>query len=293
MGDTLINIQRRRQSAADLGSVVRTMKAMATSNITQYEQAVHSLQDYYRTILLGLHASLKSGHIALAAKAQNNKSQFNLALIFGSDQGLVGRFNEHICTYAHKGLKDLSGDTELWAVGERSYSLLLDEGLKPSRLFSVPNSVSAITPLVNSILRRSEEYRHDKHSFRFFIFNNQPLPNEGYRQANQQLFPPDEKWEKEIQSINWPSGNLPQVIGNTENTFGALIREYLFVSLYKASAESLAAENASRLDAMQRAEKNIDEMLDDLNRNYNKLRQGNIDAELFDVIASFEALKTK
>lgn len=97
--------------------------------------------------------------------------------------------------------------------------------------------------------------------------------------------------EKEIREITWPGKNLPQVIGPTEDVFGALIREYLFVSLYKASAESLAVENVSRLDAMRRAEKNIDEMLDDLNREYNKLRQSNNDSELFDVIAGFEALK--
>lgn len=93
--------------------------------------------------------------------------------------------------------------------------------------------------------------------------------------------------------MEWPSQNVPQVIGGTENTLRTLISEYLFVSLYKASAESLAAENASRLEAMERAEKNIDEMLDDLKRGYNRLRQSTIDEELFDVIAGFEALREK
>jgi F0F1-type ATP synthase, gamma subunit len=67
----------------------------------------------------------------------------------------------------------------------------------------------------------------------------------------------------------------------------------LFVSIYKACAESLASENASRLEAMQRAEKNIDEILDDLKQSYNRIRQATIDEELFDVIAGFEALKDK
>ena len=73
----------------------------------------------------------------------------------------------------------------------------------------------------------------------------------------------------------------------------ALIKEYLFVSIFKACAESLASENASRLAAMQRAEKNIDEILDDLKQNYNRLRQSTIDEELFDVVAGFEALKDR
>ena len=68
------------------------------------------------------------------------------------------------------------------------------------------------------------------------------------------------------------------------------IREYLFVSLFRACAESLASENASRLAAMQRADKNIDELLEELNRTFHRLRQSGIDEELFDVISGFEAL---
>ena len=72
-----------------------------------------------------------------------------------------------------------------------------------------------------------------------------------------------------------------------------LIREYLFVSLFRACAESLASENASRLAAMQRADKNIDELLEELNGTFHRLRQSSIDEELFDVIAGFEALMPK
>ena len=293
MSDTLINLQRRKKSAADLGSVVRTMKAMATSNITQYEMAVQSLQDYYRTISLGLYTCIKKEKLSLISPNKDSKNRLNVAVVFGSDQGLVGRFNDLITSFALKTIKDLAGQIETWAVGERAYTLLMDEGYTPTRLFNVPNSISAITPLVNQILIRSEEKRQEYPNYSFYIFHNSPGPGESYWQEGQQLFPPEEKWEAEILKTTWPSQNLPQVIGEVESTFRALIREYLFVSIYKASAESLAAENASRLEAMQRAEKNIDEMLDELNQDYNRLRQSTIDAELFDVIAGFEALKKK
>jgi F-type H+-transporting ATPase subunit gamma len=73
----------------------------------------------------------------------------------------------------------------------------------------------------------------------------------------------------------------------------AFTREYLFITLFKACAESLASENASRLAAMQRAEKNIDSLMTDLNRIFYRLRQSSIDEELFDVIAGFNALSSK
>ncbi|MBF0234639.1 MAG: F0F1 ATP synthase subunit gamma, partial [Desulfamplus sp.] len=74
------------------------------------------------------------------------------------------------------------------------------------------------------------------------------------------------------------------------STLRAFIHEYIFVSLFRACAESLASENASRLAAMQRADKNIDELLEELNGSFHRLRQSGIDEELFDVISGFEAL---
>jgi F-type H+-transporting ATPase subunit gamma len=81
-------------------------------------------------------------------------------------------------------------------------------------------------------------------------------------------------------------------MGNNTTAVRALIREYLFVSLFRACAESLASENASRLAAMQRADKNISELLEDLTRTFHRLRQDRIDEELFDVISGFEVLSS-
>jgi len=64
----------------------------------------------------------------------------------------------------------------------------------------------------------------------------------------------------------------------------SIIRDFL------PSPNSLASENASRLAAMQRADNNIDELLDDLNGTFHHLRQSGIDEELFDVIAGFKVL---
>jgi F-type H+-transporting ATPase subunit gamma len=81
-------------------------------------------------------------------------------------------------------------------------------------------------------------------------------------------------------------------MGSHSRTLRLLLREYLFISLFRACAESLAAENASRLAAMERADKNIDELLADLRTRYQRRRQGAIDEELFDVTAGFEALSS-
>ena len=83
------------------------------------------------------------------------------------------------------------------------------------------------------------------------------------------------------------------MIGGNADNLRALIGEYLFVSLFRACAESLASENASRLAEMQRADRNIDDMLGSLNGKFHTLRQSAIDEELFDVVSGFEALSNE
>ena len=104
------------------------------------------------------------------------------------------------------------------------------------------------------------------------------------------MLPLDAQWQQGLAKVPWPTENLPEVMGGGTATLRALIREYLFISLFRACAESLASENASRLAAMQRADKNIDDLLEKLHGTFHRLRQSGIDEELFDVISGFEAL---
>jgi F-type H+-transporting ATPase subunit gamma len=104
------------------------------------------------------------------------------------------------------------------------------------------------------------------------------------------LLPLDAQWQQGLIKVRWPTGNLPEVMLGGAATVRVLIREYLFISLFRACAESLASENASRLAAMERADRNIDELLANLHGTFHRLRQSGIDEELFDVISGFEAL---
>jgi F-type H+-transporting ATPase subunit gamma len=215
------------------------------------------------------------------------------AVVFGSDQGLVGQFNEVVADYAVKTLGALSAKPEVWAVGERVQERLVDAGMPLVGLFAVPNSVNAITPLVGQILVESETRHGQGQVTELHLFYNRPTSGTAYAPVSQRLLPLDEDWRRKLAELPWPTGNLPEVMGGVAATLRALIRGYLFVSLFRACAESLASENASRLAAMQRADKNIDELLDDLNRTFHRLRQSGIDEELFDVVSGFEALSAE
>jgi len=292
MSDTTASLRRKISSAGDLQSVVRTMKALAASSISQYEQSARALADYYRTVELGLSMCFrKSAQAALMTEGNGRTDEASVgAIVFGSDQGLVGQFNDVVADFAVKNLAALPGKPQVWAVGERVHGRLSDAGLPLVGLFAVPNSVKAITPLVGQILVESETRHSQGEVTELHLFYNRPTSGAVYAPVSQRLLPLDETWRRKLAELPWPTGNLPEVMGSGTATMRALIREYLFVSLFRACAESLASENASRLAAMQRADKNIDELLEHLNGTFHRLRQSGIDEELFDVISGFEAL---
>ena len=295
MSETTASLHRKISSAGDLQSVVRTMKALAASSIGQYEQSVRALADYYRTVELGLSICFRErAPAALMTEAKGRANEASVgAIVFGSDQGLVGQFNDVVADFAVKTLAALPGKAQVWAIGERVHGRLADAGLPLMGLFSVPNSVQAITPLVGQILVASEAHHSDGEVTELFLFHNRPTSGAVYAPVSRRLLPLDEAWRRELALLPWPTKNLPEVMGGGTATLRALIREYLFVSLFRACAESLASENASRLAAMQRADKNIDELLEDLNGAFHRLRQSGIDEELFDVISGFEALSSE
>lgn len=292
MTETTESLRTKIDRAKDLQSVVRTMKALAASNIGQYEKSVSALSDYYHTVELGLGLCFRK--IAFMPAPEEGKGQKNGligAVVFGSDQGLVGQFNDIIADYAVKELEALPGKAQVWAVGERVYSRLLDEGFPPIGLYNVPNSVKAITPLIAQILVENEKLRSQDEDAELHLYYNRHKTRVTYEPVSQRLLPFDETWRDDLTKLSWPTKNLlPEVMGDITETLRALISEYLFVSLFRACVESLASENSSRLAAMQRADKNIDELLDNLNGEYYRVRQSGIDEELFEVVSGFEAL---
>lgn len=292
--ETQESLRRKLSGAEDLKSVVRTMKVVAASNIGQYETAVSSLGDYYRTVSMGIIAYLRQEKInAIIEKKEpkSNKEKVICAIVFGSDQGLVGQFNDSLADFVSQSLQNFEGRKQIWSVGERVQLLLTDMGYNNTKTFAVPGSVKSITPLVQQILVQSDALFNDNKTNEVYIFHNQPKSAADYIPTIQRLLPLDEKWRQSYTALKWPTNLVPQLIGGAEQTLLALIHAYLFTSLFKACAESLASENASRLVSMQRAEKNIDELLVELSHKFHSLRQSSIDEELFDVVSGFEVMK--
>lgn len=283
MSETTEHLRHKIDGATDLKSVVRTMKSIAGASIAQYEEAVRALSGYMHTVELGIAACLR--HRDPAPEPPARPAPVG-AVVFGTDQGLVGQFNEQLTAF-------VLGDAppqKVWVIGERMGSQF--EGASPSvqAVYPTPNSVNGITSLISRVLRDIEAARETSGIDTMLIYHHEPTLEGGYAPARHQLLPLDRDWQLRHARLRWPTTQIPEVIDQGPSPLAALLREYLFVSLYRACAESLASENASRLAAMQRAEKNISDMLDELGHQFNQVRQDAIDAELFDLVAGFEVL---
>jgi F-type H+-transporting ATPase subunit gamma len=294
LSDTQVSLRRKIDGAVKLESVVRTMKAVAASSIGQYEAAVRALADYERSVELGLSVCFRQGWPTFMPSSRKKGTGTVGVIVFGSDQGLVGQFNEAMAEFVESTLSTLPGEKKIWTVGERMNARLTDARLPLAGKFGVPISVKAITSLVGQ-LQMATEAPGERACTEVQVFYTRPASGGRglFEPVHQRLLPLDEQWQKDSAQIHWPTKNLPELFGRDEATLRAFIREFLFISLFKACAESLASENASRLAAMQRAEKNIDSLLKNLNRTFHRLRQSSIDEELFDVIAGFNALSQK
>ncbi|NBK26233.1 MAG: F0F1 ATP synthase subunit gamma, partial [Spirochaetia bacterium] len=253
-------------------------------------ESVQALADYYESIELALGACLRSETQGNSFAQERSTSPVIDAVVFGSDQGLVGQFNDIVADYAGKRLSKLSKKSRVWAVGERVHACLIDAGIPVFDVFELPSSVKGIAPLVGQILVDSQSHHTADESVHLYLFYNRPRSREAYTPHMQRLLPLDEEWLTRLRERPWPSGRYAQIVGEGTMTLRALINEYLFVSLFRSCAESLASENASRLASMQRATQNIDELLKNLQGDYHRLRKNGIDEELFDVIAAFDSL---
>ena len=135
-----------------------------------------------------------------------------------------------------------------------------------------------------------EEWRSRKKIDRVILFFSEHLSGASYRPHALRLWPVDLEWLQNLEKKEWPTRSLPTFTMGWNRLFSLLIRQYLFVSLYRAFAESLASENASRLASMQGAERNIEERLRELNAQFHQQRQMSITEELLDIVAGFTAL---
>ncbi|NLT43537.1 MAG: F0F1 ATP synthase subunit gamma [Anaerolineae bacterium] len=293
MPDTIEALRARIASTEDLLSIVTTMKVIASVNIRHYEKAVRSLDGYHHTLELGFRVALfgSSGEFPLDDSVSLDEPMGILA--FGSEQGMAGRFNEVILGHALDEIARLNPNKrECHAIvlGGRLANRMRGADFAAYSEIPMPSSVAGLAPRVREALITVERWHSELGVHRVYLFHNRPRGSAAIAPVTSQLLPVDLQWLRRLASEPWQSRSLPIYTIDWLPLFSSLVRELLFSNIYRAFAESLAAENASRLASMQAAESNIREQIDALWSQYRHLRQTAVTEEILDIIAGFEAL---
>jgi len=285
---SLEHLHKKIKTAQDLLSVVKTMKALAAVNIRQYERAAESLEEYNAIVDMGwqilFHSLTRFPHAKITPEA--------IILVLGSDQGMCGRFNEIILEQAVSHEHELAGEnisTLFWTVGER-IKAGIDDLAESTEHYALPGSMQGILTQAQLIVRQLEFYKREKGIDTLFVIHNRLANGGGYHPVKIRLLPLDQSWLAGYKDRRWPGPSLPMIGLAQGELFSHLFHHYLFASLYRAFVQSMASENAARLASMQAAEKNIMERQEELQAQFRETRQSTITAELFDIVAGFEAL---
>ncbi len=291
--ESLDQLHKQLDSLNELRTIVKTMKALSAASINQYEQAVNALAGYYQTVARGLHVVMRDMESAPPPTAHTDKPRRLAAIVLGSDHGLCGRFNEDIASYALDSMNSTTAEPEnrlILAVGARVASSLESNGQAIEENFLVPGSAEQITASVQQILLKIDEWREQSGMEHVYLFYNRHSGGSSYQSTGFKLLPIDLRNFHRLKEEHWPSRSLPTFSMNREQLLSRLLHQYLFVSIFRASAESQASEHASRLAAMQSAQRNLDERLGEVTMVFRRARQNAITSELLDVVSGFEAL---
>ncbi len=288
--ESLQSLSKRITSTTKLQGIVKSMKTLAAVSIRQYERALESLDSFVEVIDQGLIVALRE--TPLPHSPPDSPEAARVLVVFGSDQGLCGRFNEKLAEFIGDHLRSHHIEAQhlkLLVIGARIGSRLEASGLPITEQFWVPGSVSGINMNVYQVLLTLEQWLSQERIRHVEIFYNRYERLTAAEPSHEVLLPLDKGHLQGLASSPWQGPTLPSHRIRPDKLFSGLVRQYLMVSLFRAQAESLASEQASRLRSLQSAEKNIEEHVEELQGEFRIKRQATVTSELLDLVAGFKA----
>ncbi len=295
--ETLDNLKKTLDTSKSIKQVVSTMKALSGANIKKYEKIVKILYTYKSNVELALQAimmhndKININELEFIGQSKNKKAK-NLVVVFGSNQGLCGRFNDKIANFTIDDIQN-TDENKVIVVGERLSMLLSNTKLKIFKTIPVPNSIENISNTIYELLAVIEKEIEEKTINKVFLYYTANDDTMNGTLTKTRLIPIDKKILENAQKKVWPTNNIPYWQIDTKTLVVDLLKQYIFVGLNDALVNSIASEQKNRLLTLQNAENNINDLIRTKNLEYNQKRQSTITNELLDVVTGYSVAKKK
>ncbi len=289
---TLREIRRRIVGVRKTQKITKAMKMVAAAKFRRSQAAVLAARPYARTMteLLGHVTAVAdlSGHPLVSSRDVRSAA----LVVVTSDRGLCGPFNSNLikATLQHievnyPGFHE-QGNLRLFAVGKKGFDVFARRryrvagkyiGVYGNLVFS---QAQAICREVLDAYRKGEVDRVELVYNEFKTIARQKITVEQFLPIPESR--PGSSRRAGVDYIYEPS---------SDEIIAALLPRYLDFQIWRVLLESSAAEEGSRMVAMENATENANEMIDTLQLSYNKARQASITKELLEIVGGAEALQ--
>lgn len=279
-------IKRRKGSIASTQQITKAMKLVSTVKLQRAKGKAESTKPYfdcmYDTIATMLSKSGNIDHPYLKSGESSKKA----VIVITSNRGLAGGYNNNV-------VKLVTGDeaydkenTEIFALGKKGRDTLESKGYRiASDLSEIMNGpmYSDAKELSDTLLEKFEKGEIGEIYLAYTVFKNTVT----HIPTMLKLLPVEiEAKEETKDGASIPMNYEP----NEEEALGMIIPKYITSLIYGAMMEAVASENGARMQAMDSATSNAEEMIQKLSLDYNRARQGSITQELTEIIAGAQAI---
>lgn len=279
------DIKRRKLSVASTGQITKAMKLVSTVKLQKAKARAESNKPYF-TMLYDTMCSIlarTSGIDHRYLRANDSKKKAVIAIT--SNRGLAGGYNNNIVKEIAAAFKP--EDTDIYALGRKGLDGLSRKGFTIvsdySEVMNEPLYADAIH-IGKNVLASYEEGQVGEIYLAYTSFKNTVVQEPKLIK----LLPIDiDEIMKDVEvDTTAPMNFEPEA----EDALDMIIPKYMNNIIYGAFVEAVASENGARMQAMDSATKNADDMIAALSLKYNRARQGSITQELTEIIAGAEAI---
>ncbi len=282
------DIKRRKGSIQSTQQITKAMKLVSTVKLQRAKQNAERSKAYFKCMYETVTEMLsKTGNLEHKyLKAQENGKK--AVVVITSNRGLAGGYNSNVVKLITKG--DLAEeDLLIYAVGKKGKDALARSGYTiaedDSDIAEEPCFPDAMQ-LSGRLLQAYAEGEVSEIYLAYTAFKN----TVSHEPTLIKLLPVELEEEKEQDAEKSESKALMNFEPEDEEALNLIIPKYVTSLIYGGLVESVASENGARMQAMDSATNNAEEMISDLTLKYNRARQGSITQELTEIIAGAEAI---
>ena len=284
------DIKRRKGSIQSTQQITKAMKLVSTVKLQRAKQRAEQSRDYFNCMYETVASMLaKAGSISHPYLKAGDSARKGI-IVITSNRGLAGGYNSNVAKLITQG--DFNkADVQLYIIGKKGRESLERHG------YNVREDYSDIVeePLYSDAMEVSKKVLNDfaqgeigEIYLAYTGFKNtvvhEPkilklLPVEMEGQA-------DDGSTAARQESRAPMNFEPA----DDKALDMIIPKYITSLIFGGLVESVASENGARMQAMDSATSNAEEMIDHLTLMYNRARQGSITQELTEIIAGANAI---